>query len=695
MDGPGEAKMEIAYVLFTDIVGYSKLPLDEQVLLVQELKELVSQTDPFKQARAQNVLLTMHTGDGMALAFFNGPEAPVLCAMELSAALKKRTHLKLRMGIHTGPVYRVSDIQGAENVAGGGINLAQRVMDCGDAGHILLSDTVAGMLIQHSKWAKTIREAGIAEVKHGVRLRLFNLYSEHVGNAEMPDRLKQSAEAEERATIAEKLQTALPKEIHSRYDVLRLVGRGGMGIVYEAADRETGAKVALKVLKPEIAEQAETIERFKAELLLARKITHKNVCRVYDMSRFGGIAFIAMEYVDGESLRARLNRAGQVSLAQSMEIARQILDGLEEAHREGIVHRDLKPENIMIGWTGTVKIMDFGLAKAINSDVTLSGTLTGTPAYMSPEQALGQPAEVRSDIYSFGLILYEMLCGKRAFSGDSAVAIAMKQVNDTPVAPRQLVPDLPKSVEAAIVRCLEKERTRRFGSVAELRTALLSSGDNVPTVLDRPVHKGSPASVIRPTRSAPRMGAVAAVGVILAAGISAAWLFRSSPPPARAVSTSAAPAPGVSAPVAPANPVPQQPAGGPSIAVLDFANLQKDSPYEHLQVGIAEAFTTSFVRSKRFRVVERTQLEKIQTELQLNQTAAIDPATAQRVGKLIGAQYLVLGSFQVFGGKIRINARLLRVETGEIVQTDVETGETSAALSLPDNLAGRFSSEIK
>jgi serine/threonine protein kinase/class 3 adenylate cyclase len=686
-----EQKIEVAYVLFTDIVGYSKLPLDKQVAAVAELQALISKTDQFKKARDQNVLLTMHTGDGGALAFFNGPEAPVLCALELAASLKDRPHLKMRMGIHAGPVYRAKDIQGGENAAGGGINFAQRVMDCGDAGHILLSDSFADMLMQHSKWAESIHELGVAEVKHGVKLRLFNLCTGEVGNSDLPTKLRQTASTGLADTPAAREKgdlSSLPKEIYERYDVQRVIGRGGMGIVYEATDRETGAKVALKTLKPEIADQAELVERFKSELLLARKITHRNVCRLHDMSRFHGLAVIAMEFVDGESLRTRLSRSGQLSLEQSLEIAGQMLDGLEEAHRQGVVHRDLKPENIMIARDGTVKIMDFGIAKAINADTTASGGFSGTPAYISPEQTLGQPAEIRSDIYSFGLILYEMLCGKRAFSGDSAVAIAMKQVNETPVAPRQLVPSLPGYIESAILRCIEKDRTRRFGSTAEVRTALLS-----PQV----EAAGTQESVSVNSGSKSRLKIAVAAGIaLLIAGIGGTWLFRPSGPPANIVSTSPQPGPAVpptSAP--PATPVSQSPAKGPSIAVLDFANLQKDSQYENLQVGIAESFTTSFVQSKQFRIVERTQLEKIQNELRLNQSGAVDTATAQRVGKLIGAEYLVLGSFQVFGGQVKINSRLLRVETGEIVQSGSETGAVTEALSLPDKLANRFLSEIK
>jgi TolB-like protein len=346
----------------------------------------------------------------------------------------------------------------------------------------------------------------------------------------------------------------LPAEIYSRYDVLRALGQGGMGIVYEATDRETGAKVALKILKPDVDEPAETAARLKTELLLARKITHKNVCRVYDMSRFGGLA-----------------------------------------------------------------------------------------------------------------------------------VIAMKQVNETPVAPRELVPDLPEFVEAAVRRCIEKERSRRFGSVGELRAALTAPPAEAPAIQES-------------TRLAPRAGGrslrigwIVAVALLLVAGILSLSLFRSGPPASQSAAVAAPPQ---ASPAPPTSLTPQQ-ASGPSVAILDFANLQKDSQYAHLEVGISEAFTASFVRSKRFRVVERNQLEKVRAELQLNRSEFVDQATAQRIGRLVGAQYLLFGSFQAPGGVVRINARLIRVETGEIVHVDSMTGNASSALSMPDTLAERFLSQIQ
>ncbi len=184
-----------------------------------------------------------------------------------------------------------------------------------------------------------------------------------------------------------------------------------MGIVYRARDRETNEIVALKVLKPEIANRPGLIDRFKTELRLARKITHKNVCRSYDLHRFGETVVIAMEYVEGDSLRAALNRPGGVSLRGGMNWASQVCAALAEAHTQGIVHRDLKPENIVIDRSGQAKVMDFGIARSIDTTTT-TGVMTGTPAYMSPEQAEGKPVDARSDIYSLGLILYEMFTGR-------------------------------------------------------------------------------------------------------------------------------------------------------------------------------------------------------------------------------------------------------------------------------------------
>jgi protein kinase-like protein len=262
------------------------------------------------------------------------------------------------------------------------------------------------------------------------------------------------------------------RTLGNRFDLLAEIGRGGMGIVYRARDRETGEVVALKILRPEIAGDAAALERFRNELRLARQITHRNVCRTYELHRLGETAAIAMEYVEGESLRHVLRRYGAVSISTGLGWTRQICAALGEAHAREIAHRDLKPENILIARDGTVKVTDFGIARSVGTDATETRTITGTPAYMSPEQAQGKPVDRRSDIYSLGLVLYEMFTGHPAFQADTPIAAAMKHVDEAPPPPRQLEPDLPERIERAILRCLEKNPAKRFPSVGDLESAL-------------------------------------------------------------------------------------------------------------------------------------------------------------------------------------------------------------------------------
>jgi serine/threonine protein kinase len=264
--------------------------------------------------------------------------------------------------------------------------------------------------------------------------------------------------------------------LSARYDILSEAGHGSMGNVYKARDRETGEVVALKLLKPEIASDQTMMERFKNELLFARRITHKNVCRMYDFNRIDGIAYTSMEFVQGESLRSALNRFGGLAVRKALNVALQICSGLKEAHAQGIVHRDLKPENVMLDAQGNVKIMDFGIARSMEAATRLTGSMMGTPAYMAPEQVTGKAVDYRTDIYALGLILYEMFTGAQACQADTPVAAAMKQIRETPPLPHDIDPTIPVGIERTILKCLEKEPARRFQSVAELEKALSAPG---------------------------------------------------------------------------------------------------------------------------------------------------------------------------------------------------------------------------
>src|SRR5580693_4929228 len=293
--------------------------------------------------------------------------------------------------------------------------------------------------------------------------------------------------------------------ISQRYDILGEAGHGSMGNVYKARDRETGETVALKLLKPEIASDQSMMERFKNELLFARKITHKNVCRSYEFNRINGIAYTSMEFVEGESLRSVLNRFGGLPPRKAIDMLGQICSGLKEAHAQGIVHRDLKPENVMIDAQGNVKIMDFGIARSMEAVTRLTGSMVGTPAYMAPEQVGGKPVDYRTDIYSLGLILYEIFTGTPAFTADNSIAVALKQMREDPPPPHEIEPNIPVGTERAILKCLEKDPAKRFQSIAELESSLASGAAATPPV--RPPGTASTTNANRISTGLPRAAA--------------------------------------------------------------------------------------------------------------------------------------------------------------------------------------------
>ena len=255
----------------------------------------------------------------------------------------------------------------------------------------------------------------------------------------------------------------------SRYQVIEEVGKGGMGRVYKVFDKEIEEKVALKLLKPEIATDEETIKRFRNEIRVARKIVHKNVCRMYDLGQAEGTYFITMEYVEGEDLKSLIRRIGQLPIGKSLSIAKQVAEGLAEAHRLGVVHRDLKPQNIMIDKEGNARIMDFGIARSLKTKgITGGEVLIGTPEYMSPEQVEAKGVDERSDLYALGVILYEMVTGRVPFEGDTALSVALKHKTETPKDPREINAQIPDDLSALILRSLEKDKEKRFPRTEEL-----------------------------------------------------------------------------------------------------------------------------------------------------------------------------------------------------------------------------------
>ncbi len=254
-----------------------------------------------------------------------------------------------------------------------------------------------------------------------------------------------------------------------RYQVIEELGSGGMGKVYKVIDKEVKEKIAIKVLRPEISFDERIIERFRNELKLARKISHPNVCRMYDLLKEKGRYFITMEYISGEDLKSTIARVGQLSVGKALAIAEQICKGLAEAHKLGVVHRDLKPQNVIIDRQGDARIMDFGIAQThTTKGLTEPGVMIGTPEYMSPEQAVGEVIDQRSDIYSLGVLLFELLTGTLPFKGDTAVGLALKQKTELPPNPKSLNPQISDEVSQLILRCLEKDKNNRYPSATSL-----------------------------------------------------------------------------------------------------------------------------------------------------------------------------------------------------------------------------------
>jgi serine/threonine protein kinase/Tfp pilus assembly protein PilF len=276
-----------------------------------------------------------------------------------------------------------------------------------------------------------------------------------------------------------------------RYQIIEELGRGGMGHVFKVLDTKIGEKIALKVIKPEIASDEKVLERFRNELKLTRKIRHRNVCQMFDFGEEKGIHFITMEYVQGENLKGLIKQVGQLSPGQALSIAEQVCHGLSEAHRHDVIHRDMKPQNIMIDKDGNARIMDFGIARLLQAgDMTDSGLIIGTPEYMSPEQVEGKNVGRQSDIYSLGVILFEMVTGRLPFKGDTPLSIALKQKAEPPPHPRKFNSLIPDSLGRAILKCLEKNPARRYQNAEELLADLKRTEKEAPATKFIPFKKG-------------------------------------------------------------------------------------------------------------------------------------------------------------------------------------------------------------
>jgi tetratricopeptide (TPR) repeat protein/tRNA A-37 threonylcarbamoyl transferase component Bud32 len=439
----------------------------------------------------------------------------------------------------------------------------------------------------------------------------------------------------------------------NRYQVIEELGKGGMGRVYKVFDTDIKEKVALKLLKPEIASDKETIERFSNELRYARKISHRNVCRMYDLGKAEGTHFITMEYVQGEDLKSMIRMAAGLSIGAVLSIGKQVCDGLAEAHSLGVVHRDLKPQNIMIDKGGNAKIMDFGIARSLREKgITGPSVLIGTPEYMSPEQAEAKEVDHRSDIYSLGIILYEMATGRVPFEGDTALSVAMKHKGETPKNPKQLNPNIPDDLSAVILKCLEKDTAMRYQTASEVRSELEKIEKGIPTteriVPERKTFTSREITVKFNLKKLFFPALVAIAVLIIALGI-----LKLIP------KKEAVLAPKIEN----------------SIAVISFENQTGDKAYDYLQKAIPNLLITSLEQTGLLYVATWERMHDLLKQMGKQDVEIIDRDLGFELCRREGIKAIVLGSFIKAGDTFATDVKVLDVDTKRLLKSASSKGK--------------------
>jgi eukaryotic-like serine/threonine-protein kinase len=455
------------------------------------------------------------------------------------------------------------------------------------------------------------------------------------------------------------------ESLAGRFTVLRFIARGGMGAVYEANDVLLRTRVALKVLQGRIAENTETMERFRREVLLARRVSHPNVCRVYELYQATTgtgmpVHFLTMEFLDGETLSARLLRQGRMTTAEALPLVQQMCAGLTAAHAEGVIHRDFKSSNVLLvsksglsprtpGEGTRVAITDFGIARALGKEelegaggLTGDAGIVGTPEYMAPEQVTGGEVSQATDVYALGIVLYEMVTGRLPFTASTPLATASRRLNEPPPKPEASVPGLDPRWSRAILRCLERDPRKRFGSAEDVAAALTGQSH------------------------ARRWPLGLAAAGLLALALAAFVLARphgAAGPPANVANTTAA----------------------PSIAVLPFVDLSPQHDQEYFSDGVADEITNALAQVPGLHVAARSS----------SFTFKGANEDLRAVAQKLGVANVLEGSVRKSGNRLRVTAQLVSARDGYQLWSRSFDSELADVFAVQDQIAGAVVAALK